>query len=67
MTDKYEWVIGRQVTFQPVGADEETDRITGTVLDIRDDSPWPAEEHYRVVIEGAEKTYDVAKERVQLK
>jgi len=66
MADKYDWVIGRRVSFLPLEAETEADRITGTVVEIRDDSPWPDEEHYRIVIEGPDREYDVAKERVQI-
>lgn len=66
MDDKYEWVIGRQVSFLPIEAESDSERVTGTVLEVRDDSPWPDEEQYRMVIDGPERIYDVAKNRVEL-
>lgn len=67
MTEDYEWVIGLQASFQPVTTDgESAERIIGEIIEIRDDSPWPDETHYRFVIDTGSRQYDVAKERVDL-
>jgi len=65
MAGKYEWVIGQRASFTPAGAEGE-DTITGEIVDVRNDSPWPEEDHYRIVIDAGDKVYDVAKERVSL-
>lgn len=63
----YEWAIGLQASFLPMSADGDPgERISGKIIEVRDDSPWPDEEHCRIVIDAGAKVYDVAKERVDL-
>lgn len=66
MVDDYEWALGLQASFQPVGADDDEERIIGKIIEIRDDSPWPDEEHCRVVLDAGDQKYDVAKHRIDL-
>lgn len=63
----YEWAIGMQASFLPVSANgDPSKRISGKIIEVRDDSPWDDEEHCRIVIDAGTKIFDVAKERVEL-
>jgi hypothetical protein len=63
----YDWAIGLKASFRPLVTDgESTERVVGKIIEVRDDSPWPDEEHCRIVIDTGSEIYDVAKERVNL-
>lgn len=67
MSGEYDWAIGMPASFERITPDEDTpDRIVGKIIEVRDDSPWPDEEHCRIVLETSSGVYDVAKERVTL-
>lgn len=67
VTDQYEWILGLRASYQPVSVDGQArERVTGVIVEVRDDSPWPDEEHCRIVIDADGRLHDVAKERVDL-
>ena len=67
MSGEYDWAIGLTASFCPIATDGEPgDRVVGKIIEVRDDSPWPDEEHCRIVIDTGSNVYDVAKERVDL-
>lgn len=70
MTDSmYEWMLGMSAAFIPTASDqdgEDIDQISGTIYEVRDETPDLDDRHIRVVLDTEAGLVDVGHNRVDL-